>query len=381
MSSESEAEGYNNDITRTVEIHRLSKDDKRVLREANELLNSLEHTHRNDLALHLYSAFLLKSTLKAANRRKFASETSTFIKTQIKDNWTSWPNVNTVIDPQTNLVFEDSCEDNHKSPQPLQTGEISPAALDHAMSMVHAELNATWQRALGAMASEKGITLDIDRMDIPCSISTAIMDKIDHFFNGLHAKVATTTKLKLSQITGSSQLEISEAKPKKAAEAMNRKIKLDYRDIIIRGCQMGEDMHETYLKALELYQDIPSHFRKNEFKLPKRELRKYSSKSRRSEDSPGPHKTSRKGYVNVEKLLKQNRLTFESRSKLRSTFDRDRQHAIDKMTFLWVKGFEEEQKEPSRKEDGSNNLSQCYVDDYIVPFRRSKVPRKHLRKD
>lgn len=29
------------------------------------------------------------------------------MKTQIKDNWTSWPNPNTIIDPSVDKLYED----------------------------------------------------------------------------------------------------------------------------------------------------------------------------------------------------------------------------------------------------------------------------------
>ena len=44
--------------------------DKETLKMANELLDSLEHSHRVDLSLHLYSAYLLKRLLYRANERK-----------------------------------------------------------------------------------------------------------------------------------------------------------------------------------------------------------------------------------------------------------------------------------------------------------------------
>lgn len=43
--------------------------DKETLKSANELLDSLEHSHRVDLSLHLYSAYLLKRLLYKANEK------------------------------------------------------------------------------------------------------------------------------------------------------------------------------------------------------------------------------------------------------------------------------------------------------------------------
>lgn len=44
--------------------------DKGTLKAANELLDSLEHSHRGDLSLHLYSAYLLKKTIIQSKREK-----------------------------------------------------------------------------------------------------------------------------------------------------------------------------------------------------------------------------------------------------------------------------------------------------------------------
>ena len=78
-------------------LKKLSKEDRSIIDTANELLNTLEQSHRADLALHLYSTHLLKTLLRNANRKKSLLEIDVFIKTQIKDNWTSWPNPYTVI--------------------------------------------------------------------------------------------------------------------------------------------------------------------------------------------------------------------------------------------------------------------------------------------
>ncbi|CAR21970.1 Rrn9p [Lachancea thermotolerans CBS 6340] len=364
-SSASEDDGPNKTSSTPSESRQLDRVEREVLKEANELLESLEHTHRGDLALHLYSTHLLKSVLKAANRKKFALETNTFIKTQIKDNWTSWPNPSTVIDPRTNSLFEDDVMHQGAS-RSLETGEISPAGLEHASSMVRAELNAVWQRSLAAMSSNAGITLDVDKMDVPPAIAHSIMDKMDLFFKGLHTTVAAPNKLKLSQLANSSQLQISEAQKTRDPVSMNRKIKLDYRDIIIRGCQMQEDMYEIYMKSLELYRDIPSKYRKEEFKLPKRELRKYSSRSRRvTEGSLIRKHDSRAGFVNAGKLLKQSGLDFETRTKLRLLLQKEADRSKDRKTFLWVKGYRKEQDEESGKDQDYS------VDDLYVPLRRS----------
>lgn len=101
--------------------------DKETLKSANELLDSLEHSHRVDLSLHLYSAYLLKRLLYKANEKKHFYEVNQFVKTQIKDNWTSWPNPNTIIDPSVDKLYEDIPEGIANVS--VQPGEISNRAL------------------------------------------------------------------------------------------------------------------------------------------------------------------------------------------------------------------------------------------------------------
>ncbi|SCV01845.1 LANO_0F13828g1_1 [Lachancea nothofagi CBS 11611] len=376
MSSDSTFERTVNGGQSSDEGSRTQIADSAALREANELLETLEHTHRNDLALHLYSTHLLKSVLKAANRKNFALETNTFIKTQIKDNWTSWPNPSTVIDPQIDTIFEDGTDLISTGSSSLEPGEISPAGLEHASIMVKAELNAVWHNILAAKASRCGLTLDIDKMDIPTDISTAIMNKMDHFFKGLHTTVASTNKIKLSQTSGSSRLTISESRLGSTPVRMNRKIKLDHRDILTRGCKMGDDMYEIYMKTLELYSDIPMKYRKREFKLSKKELTKYTAKTRREHKKPISYSMQDNGYISAEKLLKQNTLSFEDRIKLRSILHKDRDRLIDKKTFLWIKGCSQESNEDTLEKDA------YATDDWIVPLRRthSKSNRKDFLK-
>ncbi|SCU97316.1 LADA_0H05644g1_1 [Lachancea dasiensis] len=373
MSAHSNVDCIESEAQNIREISKVSSIDNESLREVNQLLESLEHTHRNDLALHLYSTYLLKTQLRAANRKKFALETETYIKTQVKDNWTSWPNPSTVIDPQIGTVYEDTTALSNIDLDKLKPGEISPNALRHASTMVKQELNAVWQQSMAQMASDRGVTLDIDNMTIPNGVATVIMDKMDRFFKGLHTTLASTNKLKLSQTNGSSHLTISELQHNQKPVAMNKKCKLDYRDVLMRGCQMGEDIYGIYMKTLELYGDIPLTYRKEEFKLPKRELMKYASKKRRTDDQQ-PVPRSKSGYISTEKLLKQNVLSFENRTKLRSILHRHRNHILDQKTFLWVKGPTPDDSEYTPREALS-------INDWIVPLARNRrrVARKNFR--
>ncbi|SCU83406.1 LAFA_0D03400g1_1 [Lachancea sp. 'fantastica'] len=354
-------------------IRQLSRE---ALTEANELLESLEHTHRNDLALHLYSTFLLKSVLKAANRKKYGLETNTFIKTQIKDNWTSWPNPSTVIDPKIDTIFEDvngwEAGPHSKSSLP---GNISPDKLLHASKMVQGELNAVWQQSLTKMAIENGVVLDIDKMDIPNGVASAVLSKMDHFFKGLHTNVASMNKLIITQASGTSQLKVTEHQPNEKPLEMNRKIKLDYHDVITRGCQMGDEMFDVYMKGLELFSDIPSKYRNQDFRLPKEELIKYTTKKKDTIQEKLHSGNKRPGYILAEKLLRQNTLSFINRIKLRSILHKHRDRSLDEKTYLHLENFANTHL-AYREEDNEYGVTDC-----LVPIFRTKsrYARKKLR--
>lgn len=349
MSSEDSGCDQNDDLG----TRKLTKSDKAVIRTANELLESLEQTHRNDLALHLYSTYLLKHLLRAANRKHSQLETDVFIKTQIKDNWTSWPNPYTVIDPKTNKIFEDFHDD--ETEEVINAGEISAEGLKHASEMLNLEIDAIWQRLLSKSAAKYGNTLDVDRMRIPRHCSSEILNKLDHFFEGLHNKVAQLSKLELSQTANSTRITLSK-ESKNHPIHMNKKIKLNYRDIISQGCQMGEDMSSIYMKSLELYNDIPSRFRKSPFKLNKSELQKYATKPR-GEANCRASKKLRNEYISIKKLIKERRLTFETRNLLRKVQLSQSDFLLDKKTFYVVRGYEN---------DGDTAESSIEIKDYLV---------------
>ncbi|CEP62857.1 Rrn9p LALA0_S06e05424g [Lachancea lanzarotensis] len=353
----------------------VQKFSQEVLSEANELLDALEHTHRNDLALHLYSTFLLKSVLKAANRKKYGLETNTFIKTQIKDNWTSWPNPSTVIDPKIDTIFEDVNGSRPTNPDATIPGNISPDELQHGAKMVHGELNAVWQQSLTKMASENGVVLDIDKMEIPQGITMAVLSKMDHFFKGIHTNIASMNKLVVTQTSGTSQLKVTEHQPNEKPLDMNRKIKLDYHDVIMRGCQMGEEMYDVYMKGLELFSDIPSKYRNQEFKLPQEEITKYTSKKRETNQEKPKTANKKAGYIMAETLLHRNTLSFENRLKLRSILNKHQDRSLDEKTYLHLENFVNARL-IDRDQDINLSLNDC-----LVPIRRTKsrYARKKLR--
>lgn len=356
-------------------LKKLSKEDRSIIDTANELLNTLEQSHRADLALHLYSTHLLKTLLRNANRKKSLLETGVFIKTQIKDNWTSWPNPYTVIDPQTNKLFEDDectenisgrSDDKKDGSSPLETGDISVKGLEHACHMLKLELGSVWQRSLIESSSLAKETLDIDKMSIPDEVSTVILGKLDHFFEGLHTQAAKLTKIDLTQSTDSSQLTLTENN--KSAMKVNKKIRFDYRDIIARGCQMGEDMTDIYIKSLGLYKEVPTQFKKSDFRLPKQELNKYKAKQKVVQKKNKLNKSYREDYVEVGKLANDRHMSFKSKKYLRLARDSSKELSLDKKTFFMVKGY--------GVDDSSGEESEGQAHDYTIEDCLMRIPRK-----
>lgn len=341
------------------DTRRLTVADRSVIDAANDLLKSLEQSHRADLPLHLYSSYLLKNLLNKANEKKHSYEIDQFIRTQIKDSWTSWPNPNTVIDPQSNMLYEDATESKQ---QTIIPGEISPDALTHSTNMLELELDSYWQHCLAQSAAISGKTLDIDRMKMPHDLTNSIVGKLDRFFNGLHIKLAAKNKFEIQQDQHSHQLTVSQLKHEKVKA--NKRIELSYHDIIGRGCEMGEDMLEIYMKSLELYNDIPSKFKKSQFKLPKSVLKKYSP-SKKGKSRKEILERSREPYLEVEKLLKDKRLTCMDKMEVRKLTRKGTEHTLNKKTFYQVKGYKSDDYY-QHKNDSNYSIEDCLV----------KIPRK-----
>lgn len=337
--------------------------DKNIIATANELLDSLEQSHRSDLTLHLYSTFLLKQLLYKANEKKNWFETDQFIRTQIKNNWTSWPTTRTVVDPETNLLFEDddtaSQEENGHENEGgkvqdrtrLKQGEISPHALIHATNMLKLELNGFWQHHLAQSASMSKDTLDIDKMTVPQKVTDDIINKLDHFFNGLHNKVAIKNKIDIQQDQATRNVTISQLQNDKVH--VKKAPVLTYHDIIGQGCEMGEDMVEIYMKSLELYNDIPATLDKSQFKLPKSLLKKYRP-AKKGKVGVKVLKKSRETFLEMNKLLRDKRLSAQDKILLRKLSKRSDENAMSKKTFFKVKSY---QTEESIKDN--YNLDDC----------------------
>lgn len=336
---------------------RIGNADKSVIDTANELLESLEQSHRADLTLHLYSSYLLKNLLYRSNEKKYPFEIDQFIRTQIKDNWTSWPSTKTVIDPQIDKLYEDAIASNSTN----EPGEISPNALKHSSSMLGQELDSYWQRCLKQCASMSENMLDVDKMEMPPELTQNVIGKLDRFFEGLHHRVARKNKIELQQGGNPSQLTVSQPE----SETINgkRRVQLKYHDIVSRGCEMGEDMTEIYMKSLELFNDIPATIKKNQFKLPKNELKKYRS-AKGSKSKIELMKNARENYMELEKLLKDKRLTAKDKMDLKKLTRKKIELALSKKTFFQVKGY-------GLDDNDTSNADIYGADDALI-----KIPRK-----
>ncbi|EHN00756.1 Rrn9p [Saccharomyces cerevisiae x Saccharomyces kudriavzevii VIN7] len=329
--------------------------DKGTLKAANELLDSLEHSHRGDLSLHLYSAYLLKKLLYRANERKHFYEVNQFVKTQIKDNWTSWPSPNTIIDPRTDRLYEDIPEGIESVSIP--PGEVSDRALIHASDMMTVELGAQWQKCLSKSAFEHDVTLDVDELNIPIEISQNILVKLDSLFEGLHDRIAKENEFDVRQDTHSNNINVSQIDDEPIQA--NRRIKFTYHDIISRGCEMNEDMTEIYMKSLELFNDIPEKFKRSKFKLSKRIMKKYNQPKKTSSYLKELLSKTREEYIPVEKLLKDKRLTSKDKSKLQRLNREETEDALNKRTFFQVKGYSVDEDEIS-----DYDLDDCLIEPF-----------------
>lgn len=333
--------------------------DREVIKTANELLNSLEQSHRSDLALHLYSAYLLKTLLHRANDRKHPLEIDHFIKTQIRDNWTSWPDPKTVVNPQTDILYEDSPTALNELSN-IEPGEISPRALTRSANMLSAELDSYWQHCLAQSSAVGDAALDVDKMAIPRDLTGQILGKLDHLFSGLHNKVAAKNKIDIEQDHSSQRVTVSQRRHEKVKA--NKKVEFIYHDIISRGCEMGEDMVEIYMKSLELFNDIPSTFDKSQFKLPKSVLKRQKPSSSDSSEM-GVLKRSKEDFLELAKLMKDKRLSAREKCQLKKMTKKTTEHNLSKKTFFSVQAYKSIGQLPKDDSEGEDSygLHDCLV--------------------
>lgn len=358
-----------------IEPRRLTQQDKQIIESANEILNSFEHVHRTDLTLHLYSSYLLKKLLYRANEKKHFYEIDQFIKTQIKDNWVSWPNPNVVINPQTDKIYGDLDTDDNLDSSNIEPTEISDRALQHATNMLNLEFSGHWQHLLSKSSMKSGQSLDIDKLNIPTDISNSILYKLDHLLAGLHHKVAKQNKIVVSKDKqGSPELDgnLNSVQIENGISKVNKKIRLDYHDIIERGCQMNENMDEIYMKSLELFNDIPSKFKKDQFKLAKKVLKKYRhpKRSKKATLSHNILKNYKEDYIAFSKLLADGRLSTDDKNKMKILNKQQTEIGLNTKTFFQVKGYKPIQTKPNQ----DNSISNIPTS----PSRRPKLKRKSI---
>ena len=207
---------------------------KNEIQDYLEIIDTLEHEHRSDLFLHLYSMFLLKKMIRRANEKKFPLETESFIDRHLNDDMVKWPDRLSVIDPTVDKLYEDDppkVMENKRldeivrirrlihnstevdpidirnnipidisTEEQLTPGEVSERALRHATNMMNIELNALWGQKLKQSAQKANINFDINEMTIPLEICSNILQKLDHIMKGLHLKRAERNDIDLENI-------------------------------------------------------------------------------------------------------------------------------------------------------------------------------------
>lgn len=288
--------------------------DSQLVRDAVDLLATLDQEQRNDLSVHLYSAHLLKHLLYRANKdEKKILRTETFVKTVLKEDWTAWPSENVIIDPNTTSLYEYQSvteTQNTRSESGLEPGQLDQKSLNHATEMLYGELNAFWQQKLkesfnnGKERDEKeqqdaeeegegteeetegnkekfngyaGTVLDINQMDLPDDIFQNTLFKLDQFIGTLHLDAAEKNTISLSTVPNEPQIKLTkEELGSVQTQSLKGKAKYDYKDIIVHACASGEDMSQEYLKAVELFQDLPKTLDKSQFVLPDSFLNKFT---------------------------------------------------------------------------------------------------------
>lgn len=324
---------------------KLTQEDKQVIESANEILDSLEHVHRTDLALHLYSSFLLKRLLYRANDKKHLFEIDQLVKSQIKDNWVSWPNPNAVVDPQTDKIYEDLeflDEANMEPPTDITQNEVSAGALQHASSMLHLELSSYWQDSLVKSSKKSGMPLDVDNMSIPAEFSTTILNKLDQLFSGLHQKMAKKNKVTVTKekTPNSASTDVMTAiQIKNGVTKVNKQIQLNYHDIIERGYEMHENIDNIYMKSLELFNDVPNTFKKQPFKISKKVLKKYRNSHKGNRKSSSNISNGKDDYILLRNAVSDPTIPTEQRDKLRHLLRKQTELGLSQRTFYQVRGY------------------------------------------
>ncbi|CDO93477.1 unnamed protein product [Kluyveromyces dobzhanskii CBS 2104] len=353
--------------------------DSQLTREALELLSTLDQEQRTDLSVHLYSAHLLKQLLYRANKdEKKILRTETFVKTVLREGWTAWPTPDSIIDPNTTAIYEDQQDDDEVKTS-TKHGQLDQESLNHGTAMLYGELNAFWQQKLkeSSLTSRQIMTddeeeqeqeaeeaeeeelggrvhdtvLDVNAMDLPQDIFQNVMFKLDTFIGSLHLDAAEINTVTLSTVPGEPDIKWDSGKlGTMDAVTLKSKEKYDYKDIIVHACEVGEDMSQEYLQAIDLFQDLPKTLDKSQFVLPDSYLDRFSqlnlgtSDSEQSDVEAQNHAKKKKGsnieqdnisYVQMKRIINDRTNDPVVRREARLLLRRD-EFARDKKMFYTV---------------------------------------------
>lgn len=324
-----------------------SKNDRKLIKTAHDVLYDLELEHRNDLTLHLYSTYLLKKLILDQNGKKHLHESNEFIKKQIKDSWTRWPNHEVVLDPQIDKIYQDLYDpnltndsfvaehnkiDQIKNNVSIKPREVSEKALKHSLEMFKIELQAIWDRSINKISKAEKISLNLDHMEIPKDATFYVMDKLEQLFQGLNIKMAQRNDITVvSDKNGALKLrQLDNIYKEKLIKG--KEFNIRYNDILQRACEIDDNLQDIFMKSLKLYNDIPTTYPKNMYKLPSKVLKKYRYAKKHSGKIFKPVHGE---YISLlsESLMKKDRKWLKVETS--EFFEKQ----LSKMTFLNVQGL------------------------------------------
>ncbi|SSD58913.1 uncharacterized protein SCODWIG_00674 [Saccharomycodes ludwigii] len=313
------------------------------VRQYNDILKYLEIQHRQDLATHLYSTFLLKKLLKLANGTDYKHTVliDRFINCNIKHAWTLWPNENTDINPKTNEVYCDN--------------SISPNINNNRMQMLLIELSSVWSKQL-CEKHNRNIDLDLDSLDIPLPIVNKILNRLDCLFKRL-----VIQQLKVSvdfeeneQKTGYTYNISSEDHPRTDREDKNSHRVFNHMDILTNSMCNTKQQISLIDKVRTLFEVLPNTlFDKSQFKIDDASLQPFENMGKPLDEDPG--------YIASKKTVKKLRV-----SKMNITERAKYQNAINKDKI--IKDLLAINKTAIRKnsKENKNNKNLYSLDDCLI---------------
>lgn len=269
----------------------ISSSNKKIIHDAQEILNFIETTHQNDLSVHLYSAYLLKKMLIRANKKRYHYETNQFIKKNIKESWTRWPNKHTIINPAFDQIYTDpslrktipieTSSNDTEDPDPTAHGGIiNEQCLHHGEDIMKSEMESHYQRLLkksliSSSNNDSHKMLDLESIELPQDISTFIFGKLIGLLEVLHTNATDITKVDLEQDPNSLKIRVVDTEKKPVKICNPGKFKIDYTDILSVASQMEVNTSNIQKKCEKLFYAIPNSFRRKLFKLDETTFEKY----------------------------------------------------------------------------------------------------------